>query len=475
VAELAEALAAAVVEDAALLRDSDDLVLVLRTADGRRLLLLALGGRRAHVTVTRRRFAKEAFATGPHVDAVRARLQGAEVTAVVQAAGERRLELHLRSQSGAMRLCAELFGARGLWCVLDGEGRIAELSRPVQTAVRTLTRGDVYVPPPPRAVASEPEEPGRFTAPVLPAIDAWFTGRDEATDRTREREQVLRALERARKRAEAALAGLATQLEGTTTAVSLRREADLMLAYAHAVARGASEMQVPDPEHDGESLRIALDPALPVVQQAKARYDRARRLEDGAVLAAGRIAEARATAASLQELAAALATDPESFDALRPRCAELGLLPRAPRASEQKPTKARTASAAARQYVSAEGYLILVGRNNEENDRLTKQSGGNDLWLHVGSGHAGSHVVIRLPRGRTASLETLLDAGTLAVHFSKARGARACEVVYTQCKHVKKPKGAPPGRVIPSQTRALQVRLDEVRLRRLLDGAGGTG
>src|SRR5213076_3028410 len=103
----------------------------------------------------------------------------------------------------------------------------------------------------------------------------------------------LRALDRARKRAEAAVSGLAAQLEGATTAVSLRREADLMLAYAHAVARGATEMQVPDPEHEAESLRIALDPALPVVPQAKARYDRARRLEDGAALGVGRIAEAR--------------------------------------------------------------------------------------------------------------------------------------------------------------------------------------
>ena len=124
-------------------------------------------------------------------------------------------------------------------------------------------------------------------------------------------------------------------------------------------------------------------------------------------------------------------------------------------------------------FVSIEGYQILVGRNNEQNDRLTMRvANGNDLWLHVGGGRPGSHVVIRLPKNKTASLETLLDAGTLAVHFSKARGEHRIEVVYTHKKHVRKPKGLPAGAVVPSQTRSLTVHLDPGRLRRLLDSGG---
>jgi predicted ribosome quality control (RQC) complex YloA/Tae2 family protein len=129
-----------------------------------------------------------------------------------------------------------------------------------------------------------------------------------------------------------------------------------------------------------------------------------------------------------------------------------------------------------RRFVSAEGYPIWVGRNNEQNDRLTMQiANGNDLWLHVGGGRPGSHVVVRLPKGKTASLETLLDAATLAVHFSKARGERRIDVVYTQKKHVRKPKGLPAGAVVPAQTKTVTVLQDEARLRRLLDGgADGT-
>jgi predicted ribosome quality control (RQC) complex YloA/Tae2 family protein len=80
---------------------------------------------------------------------------------------------------------------------------------------------------------------------------------------------------------------------------------------------------------------------------------------------------------------------------------------------------------------------------------------------------------VRLPKQKTASLETLLDAATLAVHFSKVRGEPRIDVVYTQRKHVRKPKGLPPGAVVPAQTKTVTVQHDERRLRRVLDSADG--
>ena len=120
--------------------------------------------------------------------------------------------------------------------------------------------------------------------------------------------------------------------------------------------------------------------------------------------------------------------------------------------------------------------MLLVGRDNQQNDKLTTRiAKGNDLWFHVGRGYAGSHVVLRVPKGKSASLESLLDAGTLAIHFSKVRGAELEEVIYAQAKHVRKPKGLPPGKVVPSQTKTLRIRREEDRLARLLDSAPGSG
>jgi predicted ribosome quality control (RQC) complex YloA/Tae2 family protein len=94
---------------------------------------------------------------------------------------------------------------------------------------------------------------------------------------------------------------------------------------------------------------------------------------------------------------------------------------------------------------------------------------GNDLWLHVGGGFAGSHVVVKLPKQKTASLETLLDAGQIAVHFSKARGAKTCEVLYTPRKFVGKQKGAPTGQVTVTRGKTILIGADPERLRRVLN------
>src|SRR5262249_38269736 len=282
------------------------------------------------------------------------------------------------------------------------------------------------------------------------------------------------AAERALQRTQKQIDGLRTQLRESARSDELRAEADLMLAYAHTVLRGAASMTVPDP-FSGEPRCIGLDPARPVAAQAQARYDRARRRQEGVQIAQEGLQRAEAGLASLQPVRDRLAgpLEPGELDALHAALQELGALPKSkPAAVPPKPDR-RVQGENLRRFVSAEGYQLLVGRDNEQNDRLTLRiANGNDLWLHVGGGRPGSHRVVPLPKGKTASLETLLDAGTLAVHFSKARGERLIDVVYTLCKHVRKPKGLPAGTVLPSHTRTIAVRAEPERLRRLLDSAG---
>jgi predicted ribosome quality control (RQC) complex YloA/Tae2 family protein len=112
------------------------------------------------------------------------------------------------------------------------------------------------------------------------------------------------------------------------------------------------------------------------------------------------------------------------------------------------------------------GLALLVGRGAAENDATTRMARGNDLWLHV-RGQAGAHVVVRLG-GAQADQDSLLDAATLAVHFSDARGEPQVEVACTRAKYVKKARGAAPGAVTYSQERMLHLRTEPARLARLL-------
>jgi predicted ribosome quality control (RQC) complex YloA/Tae2 family protein len=479
VGELHAQLAGATVLDAVLLQPGDDLLLVLARDDRKHFVHIALGSKRARVATTARRFGKHERAQGPKADALRKHLDGRTLEqVVVPAPGERRARL---SFSGGVRLEVELFSARGLWALVDGAGLLLDLSRPVATAVRTLRLGDVYAAPPPSPTTNSlPDPPPRFAAPVLEAIDAHFAPIDQAAAAAADRELLRLAATRAVARLQAKLDGLRTQLAESTRIDALRQEADLLLAYAHAVPRGAGSVEVPDP-YTGEPKCIELDPALPVTVQAQRRYDRARRMAEGLQIAQQRLAQTEAELATALPVRGALAAPAElsedALTALRAQLIDLGALPKPkPARPPQEKKDRRIQGENVRRFVSIEGYDVLVGRDNEQNDRLTLRiANGNDIWLHVGSGRPGSHVVVRLPKGKTASLDTLLDAGTLAVHFSKARGERTVDVIYTLAKNVRKPKGLPPGAVVPSQQKSLTIRLEETRLRRLLDSAGESG
>lgn len=107
---------------------------------------------------------------------------------------------------------------------------------------------------------------------------------------------------------------------------------------------------------------------------------------------------------------------------------------------------------APRQFVSSDGLVIRVGRNNLQNDRLTlKESKRTDLWLHSQQ-IPGSHVIISLPPYITSIDQvpdrTLEEAAGLAAHFSRATTAAKVAVDYTFRYNVKKPGGARPGMVI---------------------------
>jgi predicted ribosome quality control (RQC) complex YloA/Tae2 family protein len=111
------------------------------------------------------------------------------------------------------------------------------------------------------------------------------------------------------------------------------------------------------------------------------------------------------------------------------------------------------------------GWLIFVGRDSSENDELLRRHvKGNDLWLHARDYH-GSYVFIKQRAGKTVPLDILLDAGCLALFYSKGRNNGEGDLFYTQVKYLRRVKDGPKGLVIPTQEKNLYVKLDDARLR----------
>ena len=115
-------------------------------------------------------------------------------------------------------------------------------------------------------------------------------------------------------------------------------------------------------------------------------------------------------------------------------------------------------------FISSDGYDIMVGRNNTQNDELTlKTARNNDIWLHT-KNIPGSHVIIFTKGSGTVPDSTLLQAANLSAFYSKAKNGANVPVDYTLRKYVKKPSGAKPGMVIYETNSTVYITPDEEKV-----------
>lgn len=108
--------------------------------------------------------------------------------------------------------------------------------------------------------------------------------------------------------------------------------------------------------------------------------------------------------------------------------------------------------------LDVEGFRVLVGKGDAENDVLTFEvAEPDDFWLHV-AGHAGSHVIVRNPEKLLALPAPVLErVAALAAWFSKGRGAGKVDVHWCRARDVSKPLRFPAGKVLLARWRKLRV------------------
>jgi predicted ribosome quality control (RQC) complex YloA/Tae2 family protein len=261
-----------------------------------------------------------------------------------------------------------------------------------------------------------------------------------AAPEEREEDVAGALLARARKRlagAERRIGSLGAEVAGAGQAERLRAHGDLLLAHLDWVEPGASSVVLPD--FDGGETEVSLDPALKPHENAERLYDEARR-------------RARAEA-RIPELLEQAERERERWTGAV-EALERGEVPEwvtgALLRSEQKEKKAKAQPVERlpyKLYRTSGGLEVRVGRTSKDNDRLTF---GNCLPSAVGL-HArsvpGSHVVLRWTGEGAPPARDLEEAATLAAWYSKARTSGTVAVDWTRRKYVRKPRGAPPGRV----------------------------
>lgn len=247
------------------------------------------------------------------------------------------------------------------------------------------------------------------------------------------------------------IARLEEELASAGDADRLRGWADLMLARLHEMPRGVDHVDVED--WGGESVTIPLDPALGPADNAARLYDEARKRGRAADRLPSLIEQARAEAERWREAAAGGA------DGALPDWAREALALAGGRDASAGEGEAETRPY--RVYRTSGGLEVRVGRSAKANDRLTfGHSSPNDVWLHAQS-VPGSHVVLRWATPDAAPpARDLEEAAVLAARYSRARTSTLVAVDWTRRKHVRKPRGAPPGSVVLQRARTLFVEPD---------------
>ena len=213
-----------------------------------------------------------------------------------------------------------------------------------------------------------------------------------------------------------------------------------------------------------KNMDISLNPRRTASENASAYLKRAQKARKGAPILAKRLEDAQRERDKIQRYADRLNAirSEDAFDEIRRELEDARLI-KAPKKRPQVRSKRQSGDIHPRRYRTRDGWRVLVGRNNAENDRLTKSSGRDDLFLHV-HGCPGSHVILKRDgKADRPSQKTLKEAASLAAYWSKARGAKSVPVNYTEVRYVQKPRGAPPGLVTIRNEKTVMVSPRELK------------
>ena len=277
-------------------------------------------------------------------------------------------------------------------------------------------------------------------------LDAFYARKDQAENLRRRSAELTRTARTARDRLRRKIAAREQELLATEKREEYRRRGDLITANMYRLKKGMRSFEAQDfYAEDCPTVTVPLDERKTPQQNAALNYKLYTKAKTANRMLTELLASAREEEAYLESVLDELSRAENDRDLVdvRRELMEGGYL--RDRSGGRK-TKLPPPRKPLR-FFSDSGREILVGRGNTQNDELTFHiARRTDLWLHVQK-VPGSHVIVSQAEGE-ADETTLRQAAILAVTYSQARDAGRTAVDCTQVRHVKKPSGAKPGRVI---------------------------
>lgn len=212
-----------------------------------------------------------------------------------------------------------------------------------------------------------------------------------------------------------------------------RKQADLLMAYAHLVPRGAEKASLPDFDGSGQ-VEIPLKKDLSIPENAERLYRKAR----------GQVSDMQRILKNLEDFRRRYKKIQEDLLLLE-EVKTLKELHRHFPAEDRQPEEVIQSDQPFHLFTCMD-YEIRVGKNAKGNDELLRISHKDDLWLHARD-VTGSHVLVKTKKGKPTPQPVIRRAAELAAHYSKASREKMVPVMLTERKYVRKIKGSAAGLV----------------------------
>ncbi len=284
-------------------------------------------------------------------------------------------------------------------------------------------------------------------------LDFFYAERDSVSRMKQRSQDLYKLLQNVSERTARRLANQREELKVSAERDKLKLMGDLISANLYRVEKGMSSVAVENFYEDGcPEIKIKLDPMLTPSKNMQKYYSEYRKADTAEKILTEQIAKGEEELAYIDSVFDALTRtqSEDEVNELRQELSEQGYI----RSSKLKgkPPKSRPPL----EFTSPDGFTVLVGRNNKQNDQLTtKTADKTDIWLHT-KDITGSHVIIRA-EGKEVPDSTVMWAARVAAFHSRAKSSSQVPVDYVPVRFVKKPSGAKPGMVIFTNNRTLYV------------------
>ena len=288
-------------------------------------------------------------------------------------------------------------------------------------------------------------------------LDTFYKDKAERDRVNQQASELIRRVENELEKNRKKLGKQEEELLATENAEEFRQKGELLTTFLHQVPNDQDQVEL-DNYYTGEKIIISLDKALTPNQNAQRYFKRYQKLKEAVKHLTSLIEETRATILYLESVETALSqASLTEIAEIREELIQTGFIRRRQREKIQKRQKPE-------KYLATDGQtIILVGRNNLQNDELTfKMAKKDELWFHA-KDIPGSHVVIT--GNLQPSDEVKTDAAELAAYFSKARLSNLVQVDMIETRKLNKPTGGKPGFVTYTGQKTLRVTPDEEKIK----------